>query len=180
METGGRSVGITLALSTFVAALFVAVQAWYARVAYVEAERNRLLEKKLEICFENFDAAVDLDAVLRELAPGIGMSEVWPPRIESLTAPQLFEIQSRVIPMLNRLQSSLAKASILGMDDRFRIYLSGQLDGLNADLQNLSPAQVEAPDGAQEVEATLKRLSEFFNAQHSVFEGCRLIASGDA
>jgi hypothetical protein len=180
METSGRGVGIVLAISTLVAALFVAVQAWYARVAFVETERTRLLEKKLDICFQNFDAAVALDGALRALSPGFGMNEVWPPKVEAMDAPKLVAIQDEVVPMLNGFQSSLAKASILGPLDRFRTYLSDQVEGLSADLQDLSPAQLAEPTGQAEVDAVLDRLSEFFGAQYSVFEGCRLVAGGDA
>lgn len=51
--------------STLLATLFVAMQAWYARVAFVEASQTRLLENKLDLCFENFDDAAALDLALR-------------------------------------------------------------------------------------------------------------------
>lgn len=178
METSGRGVGIVIALSTLVAALFVAVQAWYARVAYVETERTRLLEKKLDICFQNFDAAVALDGALRELSPGFGMTEAWPPKVDVMNVGELVLIQERIVPMLNGFESSLAKASILGPLDRFRQYLSGEMEGLSGDLQNLSPAQLLDEAGTEEVDVVLERLSEFFAAQYSVFEGCRLVADG--
>ena len=60
---------IVLAASTLVAALFVAVQAWYARTSFVEASETRFLERKLDICFENFDAAAQLDIELRAAVP---------------------------------------------------------------------------------------------------------------
>jgi hypothetical protein len=180
VEKTNRRTGIILALSTLVAALFVAVQAWYARVAFVETERTRLLEKKLDICFQNFDAAVALDGALRDLSPGFGMHEVWPPKVDVMNAPELVEIQIRVVPMLNAFQSSLAKASILGPLDRFREYLSGEVEGLSGDLQNLSPALLGTPEGTVEIDAVLGRLAEFFGAQYSVFEGCRLVAGGEA
>ncbi len=179
MEQTGRGIGIVLAISTLCAALFVAVQAWYARVAYVETERTRLLEKKLDICFQNFDAAVALDHTLRDLSPGFGKTEVWPPKVDVMNAGELVLIQEAVVPMLNGFEASLAKASILGPLDRFRTYLSGQAEGLSADLQNLSPAQLYGEAGKAEVDAVLKRLSEFFGAQYSVFEGCRLVAAGE-
>lgn len=179
MDGAGRYSAIVIALSTLAAALFVAVQAWYARVAYVEMERTRLLEKKLEVCFQNFDAAVELDATLRDLAPGFGKNEVWPPRIGAMSATDIAEIQARVVPLLNGLQSGLAKASILGPLDKFRVYLTGQADGLSAELLDLSPAQIATPEGQSEVDAVLKRLSEFFGAQYSVFEGCRSVAAGE-
>lgn len=180
MTSSGRGSGTLLAVSTLVAALFVAVQAWYARVAYVETERTRLLEKKLDICFQNFDAAVALDGTLRALSPGFGKNEVWPPKVGAMNAPELVQIQAEIVPMLNGFEASLAKASILGPLDRFREYLSGQIEGLSADLQNLSPAQLGQGDGQAEVDAVLDRLSEFFAAQYSVFEGCRLVAAGEA
>jgi len=179
VETGNRGIGVILALSTLVAALFVAVQAWYARVAYVETERTRLLEKKLDICFQNFDSAVALDQTLREISPGFGANEVWPPKVDIMNAPELVEIQEHVVPMLNGFQSSLAKASILGPLDRFRSYLSDQVDGLSGDVQQLSPAQLGSPDGKEAIDGVLDRLDEFFGAQYSVFEGCRLVAGGE-
>ncbi len=180
MDSSGRGSGTVLAISTLAAALFVAVQAWYARVAYVETERTRLLEKKLDICFENFDAAVALDHVLRELSPGYGRNEAWPPRVGVMNPGELVAIQDAVVPMLNGFEASLAKASILGPLDRFRTYLAGQAEGLSAALQDLSPAQLQDAGGKAEVDAVLKRLSEFFGAQYSVFEGCRLVAAGEA
>jgi hypothetical protein len=179
MESSGRFVGIVLAISTLAAALFVAVQAWYARVQFVETERTRLLEKKLDICFQNFDAAVAVDGALRALSPGFGVNEVWPPKVEVMDAPKLVAIQDEVVPVLNGFQSSLAKASILGPLDRFRTYLSDQVEGLSAELLNLSPAQLDDATGQAEIDEVLHRLSEFFGAQYSVFEGCRLVARGE-
>ena len=57
MVTAANFSNYTLAAGTLVAALFVAVQAYYARSSYVEGEATRFLERKLDICFENFDAA---------------------------------------------------------------------------------------------------------------------------
>ena len=170
---------LLLAISTLIAALFVAVQAWYARVAFVEASETRLLEKKLDICFENFDAAVNLDAKLRALAPGMGVDEAWPPRVDVMHAGELVGIQQQVVPMLNALESSLAKASILGSLDRFRTYLADQAEGLSQRLISVSPARLGQEAADAELTDILITLSEFLGAQYSVFEGCRLVAIGD-
>ena len=168
-----------LAISTLVAALFVAVQAWYARVAFVEAQETRLLEKKLDICFENFDAAVALDAQLRALSPGIGTDEAWPPRVEVMEPQDLVRIQSKIVPLLNSFESSLAKASILGSLDRFRLYLTGQLDGLSQRLLIISPARLHEEETDAEMSDIFDTLSDFLGAQYSVFEGCRLVTEGE-
>lgn len=169
-----------LAVSTLVAALFVAVQAWYARVAFVEASRTRLLEQKLDLCFQSFDAAAGLDRELRGLSPGFGADEVWPPEVIVMDAPQLVEIQERIVPRLDQLQTAIGKASILGPLDRFREYLYGKLDGLSRDLLMSSPAQLGTEEGRADLAIVLDTLSEFFGAQYSVFEGCRLVAEGEA
>ena len=171
---------LLLAISTLIAAIFVGVQAWVARTAFVEASDTRLLEKKLEICFENFDAATALDAELRGLTPGIGMDEGWPPKV-SVTNPQmLVRIQTGVVPLLNRFESSLAKATILGPPDRFRAYLMGRAEGLSQRLLMVSPARLDEPDTEAELDDILAALSEFLGAQYSVFEGCSLVAQGNA
>ena len=64
--------------------IFVAIQAWYARIEIVQAAETRFLERKLDICFENFDQAVALDTALRNAAPGEGIDERWPPLMERL------------------------------------------------------------------------------------------------
>lgn len=168
-----------LAISTLIAAIFVAVQAWYARGAFVESTRTRLLEQKLDLCFQSFDAAVALDGELRALSPGFGADEVWPPKVTVMDAPKLVEIQDHVVPRLNQLQTAIGKASILGPLDRFRAYLDGELDGLSEDLLMASPAQLGTEDGRAGLADILNTLSEFFGAQYSVFEGCRLVAKGE-
>ena len=170
---------LILAISTLVAALFVAVQAWYARVAFVEASETRLLEKKLDVCFENFDAAVLLDSELRALTPGIGTDETWPPKVDVMNGQELVRIQVHVVPVLNKLESSLAKASILGPLDRFREYLSGELEGLSQRLVMASPARLGYEEYDAELTGIFDDLSEFLGAQYSVFEGCRMVAKGE-
>ena len=169
---------LILALSTLIAAIFVGAQAWIARTALVEASETRLLEKKLEICFENFDAATALDAELRALTPGIGEDEDWPPKISLMEPQMLVLIQSRVVPLLNQLESSLAKATILGPPDRFRAYLSGRAMGLSQRLLMVSPARLNEPETEEALTEILDALSEFLGAQYSVFEGCSLVAQG--
>lgn len=168
-----------LAISTLIAAIFVAVQAWYARVAFVESSRTRVLEQKLDLCFQSFDAAVALDSELRALSPGFGGDEVWPPKVTVMDAARLVQIQDRIVPRLNQLQTAISKASILGSLDRFRSYLSGRLEGLSEDLLMVSPAQLGSEEGREGIASILDTLSEFFGAQYSVFEGCRLVAKGE-
>ncbi len=170
---------ILLAVSTLIAAIFVGAQAWVARVAFVESSETRFLEKKLDICFQNFDAAVALDAELRALTPGIGEDEGWPPRVSVMDGPELVRIQDRVVPLLNSFESSLAKASILGSTDRFRLFLGGQLEGLSQRLLTVSPARLGEPEADAELTNILETLSDFLGAQYSVFEGCRLVAEGE-
>ena len=167
---------VILAVSTMVAALFVAVQAWYARVAFVDASETRFLERKLDICFENFDAAVKLDGQLRALTAADG---AWPPRIDIMSADDVRAIQGRIVPMLDGLQSSLAKASILGPLDRFRDFLAGRLDGLGQRLLSLPPSGIGGQETRGELTEILEQLSDFLGAQYSVFEGCRLVAKGE-
>lgn len=169
---------ILLAGSTLVAALFVAVQAFYARVAFVDASETRLLEKKLDICFQNFDAAAALDASLRRSAPGMGLDDVWPPRIELRDASQLRQMQDQVVPQLNALESGLAKASILGELDKYRAFLAQQLLGLSKRLLDIAPARIGQDAMDKEIDAVMASLSDFLGAQYSVFTGCRLVAEG--
>ncbi|MXQ07773.1 hypothetical protein GQ651_07930 [Alphaproteobacteria bacterium GH1-50] len=169
-----------LALSTLIAAIFVGAQAWIARTALVEASETRLLEKKLDICFENFDAATALDAELRALTPGVGEDEEWPPSVSVMEPQTLVLIQSNIVPLLNQLESSLAKATILGEPDRFRLYLAGQAQGLSQQLMMISPARLDEPETEAALTEILDTLSEFLGAQYSVFEGCSLVAAGDA
>lgn len=169
-----------LAGSTLVAAIFVAVQAWYARVAFVEASETRLLEKKLDICFENFDEAADLDTALRLAAPGMALEDTWPPRIVVEDARRLGTIQADVVPKLNALEAGLAKASILGELDKHRAYLAQQLRGLSKRLLDIVPARVGQDKMDEEIDAVFATLSDFLGAQYLVFTGCRLVAEGEA
>lgn len=168
-----------LALSTLLAAFFVALQAWYARVAYVEASETRLLGDKLDLCFDNYDAAIALDGALRALTPGVGVDEDWPPRVTAMSGPELAHLRNEVVPLITRLETSLAKARVLGMPDRFRTFLAGRLDGLAQRLMSLSPARVGEPATDAELDEILKILSDFLGAQYAVFEGCRLVAEGE-
>lgn len=169
-----------LAGSTLAAAIFVAVQAWYARVQFVEANETRLLEKKLDICFDNFDAAADLDMALRRSAPRMGSSDRWPPRIAITDAASLLALQERVVPRLNVMESGLAKASILGDLDKYRAYLAQQLRGLSKRLLDIVPARIGQDKMDNEIDAVITSLSDFLGAQYSVFTGCRLVAEGKA
>ncbi|MEM9549889.1 MAG: hypothetical protein AAGA05_01870 [Pseudomonadota bacterium] len=171
--------GAILAASTLVAALFVAVQAWYARVQFVEASETRLLEKKLDLCFENFDSAAALDAALRAASAGASLDD-WPPRVVIQEAAQLRAVQRDVVPRLNALESGLAKASILGDLDKHRAYLAQELRGLSKRLLDIVPARIGQDKMDQEIDAVFKTLSEFLGAQYSVFTGCRLVAEGKA
>ena len=169
----------TLALSTFVAAVFVAVQAWYARVAYVEAQETRLLEDKLDLCFENFDAAVRLDASLRAVAPDAGLEE-WPPIVLVRNADELKSVQRRVVPHLNGLEASLSKASILGALDKHRMYMADRVRGLSKRLLDAVPDRLGDAKMDAEVNSIIKVLGEFIGGQYMVFTGCRMVAEGEA
>ena len=168
-----------LAISTLVAALFVAVQAWYARVAFVEASRTRLLEDKLDLCFENFDAAVALDTELRAAAPGAGLDDEWPPRIVVRDVDTLMNVQRNVVPALNRLEASLSKASILGTLDKHRGYLADRVQGLSKSLLDINASRIGQADMDAEIDRVFKRLSDFIGAQYLVFTGCRSVADGE-
>ncbi len=168
----------TLAAGTLLAAVFVAVQAYYARSSCVEGEASRLLERKLDICFENFDVAARLDAALRQAVPSMQGQEVWPPKIVIESAAHLTRVQREVVPLLDSLEAGLTKAKVLGGLDKYRAYLAQQLQGLSKRLVDASPEAVAAGDGP--TEEMLGRLSEFVGAQYSVFTGCRLVAEGDA
>lgn len=170
---------VPLAAATLLAAIFVAVQAWYARVAYVESSETRFLEEKLDLCFQTFDAAVALDGGLRELTPGIGADEEWPPKVDVMRPAELRYLQVEVVPLLNRLQSNLAKASILGPLDRFRQFLSSEIEGLSQRIAMLSPARLDEAATEAELTNILDKLSDFLGAQYSVFEGCRQVAEGE-
>ncbi len=167
-----------LAGATLLAAIFVAVQAWYARSSFVEGEASRRLERKLDICFENFDAAARLDAALRQAVPSMQGQETWPPKVAIEDARHLAQVQRDIVPLLDTLQSGLTKAQVLGGLDKYRAYLAQQMQGLSKQLNDASPAQIMTQDAA--TKAMLNRLSEFVGAQYSVFTGCRLVAEGEA
>lgn len=168
-----------LAAGTIVAALFVAVQAWYARSAYVEETETRFLEKKLDICFENFDQAAQLDAALRyAVADPMKMMADWPPKVAVEDAETLMAMQKDVVPKLNALEAGLTKASVLGPLDKYRAYLAQQVRGLSKRLLDVNPAALGT--AGSESEAVLALLSDFLGAQYSVFTGCRLVAEGEA
>ncbi|MDJ0626932.1 MAG: hypothetical protein QNJ44_01630 [Rhodobacter sp.] len=167
-----------LAIGTLVAALFVAVQAWYARTTFVQSSETRFLEKKLEICFENFDAAAQLDTALRSSVPAMMDQEIWPPRVEIADAEQLDRIQRDVVPKIDYLEAGLTKASVLGPLDKFRGYLAQRVRGLSKGLLDLTPNDLG--EGNATTAAVLAALSEFLGAQYQVFTGCRLLAEGKA
>ena len=169
--------GPAIAITT---ALFVAMQAWYARVAYVEEAETRLLQSKLDLCFQNFDDAAALDASLRAAAPGMTLEEQWPPRIMLEDPDHLARLQADVVPRLNALESGLFKASILGELDRFRAYLAQELSGLSKRLLDIMPSRIGQEGMDHEINAVMARLSEFLGAQYSVFTGCRMVAEGEA
>lgn len=167
-----------LAGGTIVAALFVAVQAWYARIAYVETSETRFLEKKLDICFENFDQAAAVDAVLRFSAGDMVERSDWPPIIVVSNAAELQRLQQTIVPRLDALEAGLTKASVLGDLDKFRAYLAQQARGLSKEILDINPADFEPED--EVMSAALAKLSEFLGAQYAVFTGCRLVAEGQA
>lgn len=174
------STNLILAASTLVAAVFVAVQAWYARISFVEASETRFLERKLDTCFANFDSAAALDAALRRAAPGMALDDSWPPRIVVESPDHLTRLQIDVVPKLDALEASLTKAEILGELDRFRAYLAQQLRGLSKRLLDISPARIGEAGMDKEIGAVTTALSDFIGAQYSVFTGCRLVAEGKA
>lgn len=173
---GSNFSNVMLGVGTMLAAIFVAVQAYYARSSFVQADESRFLERKLDICFENFDEAARLDAMLRSTVPSMMEQEVWPPRVEINSAEKLVEVQAKVVPLLDGLTAGFTKASVLDTLDKYRAYLEQQLNGLSKRIIDLRPEQILAK--TDEAEAVLKQLSEFVGAQYSVFTGCRLIAHG--
>jgi len=176
--TGGATSNFILAGGTLLAAIFVAVQAFYARSSFVEGEASRFLERKLDICFENFDDAARLDAALRLAVPGMVAQETWPPKVVIDTPASLALVQRDVVPILDALDAGLTKATVLDTLDKHRAYLAQQLRGLSKRLLDLTPAQL-SPDNPEAATA-LRLLSDFLCAQYSVFTGCRLIAEGKA
>lgn len=167
-----------LAIGTIVAALFVAVQAWYARIAYVETSQTRFLERALDICFDNFDQAARLDAALRYDLPDMAVTEGWPPKIAVTQGADLERLQRAVIPHLDALEAGLTKASVLGPLDKFRAYLAQQSRGLSKRLLDIRPEGLSPQ--TEDTRAAFAALSDFFGAQYSVFTGCRLVAEGKA
>lgn len=177
MKFRGDPSTFVLAASTFLAAAFVAVQAWYARTSYVEGEANRILERKLDICFENFDAAARIDAALRQSVPGMTGDEAeWPPKVRVTSAEVLATVQREIVPHLDQLEAGLTKAQVLGGLDKYRDYLEQQLRGLSKRVLDLNPAKLAEADSR----AVFDKLSEFIGAQYAVFTGCRQVAEGRA
>ncbi|MEM6713385.1 MAG: hypothetical protein AAF590_14070 [Pseudomonadota bacterium] len=165
-------------MGTMIAAIFVAVQAYYARSSYVQADESRFLERKLDICFDNFDDAARLDAMLRSTLPSMMEQEVWPPRVEINSEAKLLEIQKNAVPLIDDLTAGFTKASVLGPLDKFRAYLEQQANGLSKSILDLRSEQVLAK--TSDVQSVLKQLSEFVGAQYAIFTGCRMIALGEA
>ena len=178
-EIGGKWMGSAtfwIALSTVFAAVFVAIQAWYARVQVVEAAETRLLEKELDICFANFDAAGALDAELRVLAREGMHPDVWPPKVMAGTAEELVAFQTRVPPLLSTLENGLMKAAIVGRLDDHRSFLMQKIAGLGERLSSLNPSLAETAQPDPEVKSVFASLSEFVGAQYLVYEGCKTVA----
>lgn len=163
-----------LAAGTLLAALFVAVQAWYARTAYLDAAATRQVEARLDICFENFDAAAELDSALRFAVPGMMAQEDWPPKVVIDDAEHLLAMQRMVAPRLDTLEAGLTKASVLGELDKYRAFLAQQVRGLSKALLDLPPSAVtERTPAVAEVQ---ERLGDLLGAQYLVFTGCRGLA----
>lgn len=175
---GRHATGPILAMSTVMATVFVAVQAWYARIEIVQESETQLLEKQLDICFENFDQAVALDRALRDAVPGPGIDDVWPPLIEVGSAARLEAVKRQVVPKLDAFQAGLIKASILGDLDKHRTYLAQTLEGLSKRIMDVSPTRLGAEGDAAHA-ALWRDLSEFLGVQYPVFTGCRMTAEGD-
>ena len=165
-----------IALSTVAAAVFVAIQAWYARVQVVEASETRLLEKELDICFNSFDAAAALDTELKALAREGMHPEVWPPEVMVSGEAELVTFQRTVPQLLTALETGLMKADVLGGLDRHRAYLLQQISGLAERLSSLNPSLANAADPDPEVKSVFASLSEFIGAQYLVYEGCKTVA----
>jgi hypothetical protein len=169
---------VALAISSTVATLFLAYQAVLARTTYVEATESRFLEKKMEICFDNFDSAVRLDAALRQADPSILSSDDWPPKVRVRNAADVERLKALVIPRLDELEAGLTKAEVLGGVDVHRQYLAQKLRGLSKSLLDLRAGYV-LENVSTEGRAILDDLSEFIGAQYPVFTGCRMVALGE-
>ncbi|PRY21510.1 hypothetical protein CLV78_109123 [Aliiruegeria haliotis] len=165
-----------IAVSTVAAAIFVAIQAWYARAQVVAESSSRVLEQRLDICFDTVDAAGQLDAELRQLAREGMHADTWPPRVMAGSSEELIRFQTRVPPLLSELENGLMKAEILGTLDTHRAYLEQQISGLGEQLLSLNPRLADAAEPHPEVERVFTSLSEFIGAQYLVHEGCRTVA----
>ncbi len=163
-----------LAAGTLLAALFVAIQAWYARTAYLDAAATRAIEARLDICFDNFDDAAELDAALRFLVPGMMEQGSWPPKVVIESPAHLVEIQRGVAPKLDALEAGLTKASVLGQLDKYREFLAQQVRGLSKALLDVPPSAVSEDNPV--VSEVQVRLSDLLGAQYLVFTGCRELA----
>jgi hypothetical protein len=165
-----------IAISTVAAAVFVAIQAWYARVQVVEASASRLLEQQLDICFDTFDAASRLDAELRQLAREGQHAEVWPPMVTVERPSELVAFQTRVPPLLAGVENGLMKAGVLGPLDKHRAFLSQQITGLGERLLALNPNLAGKAEPDAQVKEIFAALSDFVGAQYLVSEGCKTVA----
>ncbi|RYH12356.1 hypothetical protein [Tropicimonas sp. IMCC6043] len=165
-----------IAVSTVAAAIFVAIQAWYARVQVVEAANTRLLERELDFCLETFDEAEALDAELKSLAREGMHPEIWPPKAMASSAAELLEYQRRVPPLLGALENGLMKGAILRPLDDHRAYLAQQIEGLGEALASLNPVLADKAEPNAQVTNVFTALSEFIGAQYLVFEGCKTVA----
>lgn len=176
MATSASASNLVLACGTMLAAIFVAIQAWVARTSFVEGEAARIIERKLDICFENFDDAAQLDAALRLAVPGMAAPDEWPPKVKVETPAVLAIVKREIVPKLDDLEAGLTKASVLGNLDKFRAYLAQQIRGLSKQILDVNPAHL-GPENEQ-TKAVFAKLSDFLGAQYSVFTGCRLLAEG--
>jgi hypothetical protein len=173
---GAFSPNLWVAASTLIAAAFVAVQAWYARVAFVEASASRLLENKLDACFDSYDAAAALDAELRAVSGDPDDPERWPPTVVPQSRAQALVVQDRVVPAVERLDALLMKSSILGPLGTERAYLLQNVTGLGERLRAIDPGRVVRNTQDGEVLSAFASLSELIGAQHLVLLGCRDVA----
>ncbi|MFD0978532.1 hypothetical protein [Tropicimonas aquimaris] len=165
-----------IAVSTVAAAIFVAIQAWYARVQVVDASSARMLEQQLDICFDTFDAASRLDTELRQLAREGSHADVWPPMVMADSRDEMVRFQTSVPPLLAHLENGLMKASVLGPLDRHRAFLAQQIAGLGERLLTLNPNLAGQAETDAQVKDIFAALSDFVGAQYLVNEGCKTVA----
>lgn len=165
-----------IAVSTVFAAVFVAIQAWYAREQVVEASSARMLEQQLDICFETFDAATALDGELRQLAREGMHADVWPPKVMADSPADIVKFQLRVPPLLAGLENGLLKASVLGPLDRYREFLAQKITGLSEKLLTLNPNLAGKATPDEQVKEVFAVLSEFVGGQYLINEGCKTVA----